>query len=61
MIGVIKSQVFGECSQEMVECVKQLQNKFITKLSNSFRGDFLNKVTVTEHEIGTEKCSDSVF
>ena len=37
----MKSQLFGE---EMVQYVRQLQNKFVKKLYDSFCTDFWNKV-----------------
>ena len=44
LTDVMKSQLFNECEEEMVQCVRQLQNKFIAKLSNSFCSDLWNKV-----------------
>ena len=46
LIGIIKSQLFGEREEEMVQCVSQLQNKFIKKLSDNFCTDLWNEVRI---------------
>ena len=46
--GIMKSQLFVDCQEEMVDCVGQLQNKFITKLSNNFNTDLWNKVLLCD-------------
>ena len=43
-IGIMKSQLFVDCQEEMVHYVEQLQNKFIAKLSSNFNTDLWNKV-----------------
>lgn len=44
LIGIMKSQLFGEREEEIVRDVRQLQSKSIKKLSDSFCADFWNKV-----------------